>query len=55
MNILRCRFCETLFESDVADRGREEEPCCPQCGLTDTEPATAAEDDFVVCSSTAFR
>jgi hypothetical protein len=54
MNILRCRVCETLFEIDVADRGREGEPRCPQCGFSDAEPAIAEKDDFVICASAAF-
>ena len=48
--ILRCRFCETLFEPDVADGAR-----CPQCGIDDSEPVEASKDDFVVCTSTKFR
>jgi len=48
--VLRCRFCETLFTPDVADRGR-----CPQCGIDDSEPFNASENDFIVCASTAFR
>jgi hypothetical protein len=53
--VLRCRFCETLFESDVADPATDGAPRCPQCGLTGAQPAVATEDDFVVCAGTKFR
>jgi hypothetical protein len=53
--VLRCRFCETLFEKDVADPAAGGAPRCPQCGLADAEPVVAAEDDFVVREGTKFR
>jgi DNA-directed RNA polymerase subunit RPC12/RpoP len=53
--VLRCTFCETLFESDVADPGADGAPRCPQCGLTSAETAAVSEDDFVVCAGTKFR
>ena len=53
--VLRCRFCETLFEDGVADPASGGEPRCPQCGLTDAEPAVASDDDFVVRAGTKFR
>jgi hypothetical protein len=53
--VLRCRFCETLFERDVADPAIDGTPRCPQCGLSDAEPVIAGEDDFVVCAGTKFR
>ncbi len=52
--VLRCRFCETLFEPGVADATANREPRCPQCGLSDVEPAIAEEDDFIVCGATPF-
>jgi hypothetical protein len=53
--VLRCRFCETLFEEDVADPTPGGAPRCPQCGLSDTEPVDVTEDDFVVRKGTKFR
>ena len=53
--VFRCLFCETLFEAGVADPGPSGEPRCPQCGLTMAEPATASDDEFVVCAGTKFR
>ena len=53
--VLRCRFCETLFERGVADPAADGTPRCPQCGLADAEPAEATEDDFVVRAGTKFR
>ncbi|HXH39820.1 MAG TPA: hypothetical protein VNN08_14420 [Thermoanaerobaculia bacterium] len=53
--VLRCLFSETLFESDVADPELDGTPRCPQCGLSDAEPVTAGDDDFVVRAGTKFR
>jgi hypothetical protein len=55
LQVLRCSFCETLFESDVADPGADGAARCPQCGLTNAEPAVASEGDFIVCAGTKFR
>ncbi|HEV8660085.1 MAG TPA: hypothetical protein VGS96_15875 [Thermoanaerobaculia bacterium] len=52
--VLRCRFCETLFEAGAADATAEREPRCPQCGLTGIEPAIPDEDDFIVCGAMPF-
>jgi hypothetical protein len=53
--VLRCRFCETLFEKDVADPAPDGAPRCPQCGLAGAEPAVVTENDFVVRAGTKFR
>lgn len=53
--VLCCRFCETLFESDVADPATDGSPRCPQCGLTGAQRAVVTEDDFVVRAGTKFR
>jgi len=55
VSVLRCRLCETLFEDGVADPAAGGVPRCPQCGLTDAEPAVAGDDDFVVRAGTKFR
>jgi len=52
----RCRECETVFESDVADRDRAGEPRCPQCFLSSSDEVFELDPrEWVIRQSTPFR
>jgi hypothetical protein len=54
--IRRCNECETLFESEVADRTREGEPRCPQCFLSSSRAVLQLDErELVIRTSTPFR
>jgi hypothetical protein len=54
-DLRRCRECNTVFESDVADRN-EGEPRCPQCFLSSSEPVSELDArELVIRQSTPFR
>jgi hypothetical protein len=52
----RCRECETVFEPDVADRGADGAPRCPQCFLSSSDPVFETDPpELVIRQSTPFR
>ena len=55
-DVFQCDFCECQFEADVADRGPDGEPRCPQCGISKSHLVAPGEvRDFVVTVGTKFR
>jgi hypothetical protein len=54
--IRRCNECETLFETEVADRTRQGEPRCPQCFLSSSSTVVQLDGrELVIRTSTPFR
>ena len=55
-DLRRCRDCDTVFETDVADRDSRGEPRCPQCFLSYSDLAGVIDErELVVRQSTPFR
>ena len=52
----RCRECGTIFEPDVADRGPDGTPRCPQCLLLSSDEVFDVDErELVIRESTPFR
>lgn len=55
-DLRRCRECDTVFETDVADRDAHGEPRCPQCFLSSSEQAGVIDErELIIRQSTPFR
>lgn len=54
--VRRCRECGTVFAPDVADRGPNGEPRCPQCFLLSSDEVKSPDErELVIRESTPFR